>query len=457
MSTADTLQELRVAVRRGPISWLDVRVAVLDWFARMRRLSDDPASWRLGARTPASWTLAAAFAVASAGAGLAWPGADVLSDPGGRGPAGESGLALPGNIAWPDDDPFLALKAPAEPGPAPAPPAATVEPVRTPDRTIPVGKGMWLHTFDSANGGDARSIVAQSLEHGITHLYVRTGSSRMGFYAQPDLNRILPVAHAAGIKVVGWDFPYLKDWWGDADRAHQAITYKTPDGHQIDAFSADIETASEGTNLTTEGARSYGIRLRQLAGDGYPLIATVPRPNPKRWYPYPEVVHNFDAIAPMVYWINRDPVTDLAGAIEYLKPFGKPILPVGQAYDPGIDGSHQWGPPSKQQIEAFVHVASLNGVPSVSFWAWNTATGEHWQAIREAKVFDLDNVAPDGTPTSIAKLQRLLVRVGYDITVDGVFGPVTAAALSDYQTRSGLPVTGSLDEATIKSLTKKKR
>ncbi|HEV3362957.1 MAG TPA: hypothetical protein VG795_02250, partial [Acidimicrobiia bacterium] len=36
---------------------------------------------------------------------------------------------------------------------------------------------------------------------------------------------------------------------------------------------------------------------------------------------FAEVTAAFDAIAPMVYWQNRDPATDVAGAIDYLAQF----------------------------------------------------------------------------------------------------------------------------------------
>ena len=48
-----------------------------------------------------------------------------------------------------------------------------------------------------------------------------------------------------------------------------------------------------------------------------------------------------------------------------------------------------------------------------------------------------------------AAAQRLLLAHGYDIgEVDGALGPVTAAALADFQTARGLPASGLLDPAT---------
>ena len=230
---------------------------------------------------------------------------------------------------------------------------------------------------------DEQLQLVQAKAVGLTHLYLRLGSSKSGFYGQGDLDRLLPVAHAGGLSVVGWDFPYLFDPIADAERAATEIAYTTPDGHRIDAFSADIETHHEGVNLTHAGATAYGARLRELVGPGYPLIATIPPP-PRFAYPFDEATGHFDAIAPMVYWMNRDPVADVVRAIDNLAHYGKPILPVGQAYDGAIDGGHP-GPPPRDRLDRFMEAATGKGAAGFSFWVWHTATAEHWAAIAEAR------------------------------------------------------------------------
>jgi hypothetical protein len=273
------------------------------------------------------------------------------------------------------------LAAPPAPAPTvPAPPAGW-----TP--SLPTGKGMWLHRFQDAAGGDPAQIVKQAQAAGLSHVYVRLGSSKSGFYGQADLDRLLPVAHAAGLKVVGWDFPYLKDPEADAQRSFAEVSYTTPTGHRIDAFAADIETPAEGTNLADVTVSHYSDKLRQLVGPDYPLIAAVPRYNPSRYYPYQLMNQFYDAFAPMVYWINRDPATDVAGTLQALKGLGKPMIPVGQAYDPAIDGNPQYPVPGRAQIEAFIRTAVAHGVTGVSFWSWSTATAEHWQTIADDRSF----------------------------------------------------------------------
>lgn len=49
----------------------------------------------------------------------------------------------------------------------------------------------------------------------------------------------------------------------------------------------------------------------------------------------------------------------------------------------------------------------------------------------------------------VAMLQRVLkTGFGYTGPIDGVFGPATEAVVRQYQTDSGLPVTGVMDEQT---------
>jgi hypothetical protein len=268
--------------------------------------------------------------------------------------------------------PIVPLAVPATP-PVPASPAPA----------LPRGKGMWLHYLRQAAGNDPTALVARAKDTGLSHVYLRLGSSKDGFYAQADLDRLLPVAHAAGLAVVGWDFPYLFNAEEDARRAAAEIAYTTPTGQRIDAFSADIETRTEGVNISGPVAFTYSSRLRELAGPGYPLVATVPRPHYNKGYPYGEIVAHFDAVAPMVYWLGRDPAAEVEQAVTDLAVLGKPIMPVGQAYDAGPEGGPP-GPPSKEHLVRFIQAAQSRGVPGFSFWVWHTATPDQWAAIREA-------------------------------------------------------------------------
>ncbi|MGK2948815.1 MAG: hypothetical protein ACSLFP_09590 [Acidimicrobiales bacterium] len=291
-----------------------------------------------------------------------------------------------------DDRPAAPVAVPRSPQVAATSEVPVAAPAAAPPRATPVlptGKGMWIWKPELTEGGDAAAIVAKAQQIGLTHLYVRTGSSVQGFHGAEFLDRILPVAHAAGIAVYGWDFPYFRDIGADIDRSLTAIRYRTPDGHGIDGFVPDIETQSEGTNLSADNARSFSEGLRAAVGPDYTLLVAVPRPSSAMVggrYPYDAVVGPYDAIIPMVYWLNRQPDTDVTGAIEWLSRYGKPIIPVGQAYDGAPEGGRP-GPPPADEIRRFLAAAAEGGATGVSFWSWQHASDEIWSTYAAATEF----------------------------------------------------------------------
>jgi hypothetical protein len=313
---------------------------------------------------------------------------------------------------------------------------------------LPIGKGMWLYNFDRSDSGDPAQIVKRSEFVGLTHLYVRTGSSVDGFYAQRYLDRLLPAAHAHGIRVYGWDFPYLDNYQADVARAVAAITYRTPDGQSLDGFTADIETRSEGVNITPATGRAYGILLRQRVGHDYPLIATVPRPNVHlKGYPFAEVTENFNAIAPMVYWLNREPGSDVLEGMNILKTLGKPIMPVGQAYNGAPEGGRP-GVPPPAELRRFMQVSAEQGAAAVSFWSWQAADQPAWDAIREATWFMLPVVGDYFSVAQVRSYQTLLDSLGFPTAVTGIWDANTISSTSIYQQKARLPVTGGVDPIT---------
>ena len=328
-------------------------------------------------------------------------------------------------------------------------PAAAPSNVPAQRGALPVGKGMWIWLADQVEGGNPESIVAKAQSVGLTHLIVRTASLQQGFYAGPFLDRLLPLAHAANIRVYAWDFPWLHNVDGDVARAVQAITYTTPDGHRVDGYVADIELESMGVNVTPQTGKHFGVALRRAVGPNYPLIACVPRPNPALTrYPMPDVVAAFDAIAPMVYWLHGDPVDHMASTLQALSAYGKPILPVGQAYDAGAEGGPA-GVPSREALIRFMQAGDALGAASVSWWSWQHADQEAWDAIKDAAEFRL----PAGDPGrfshgQVMAYQTLLSSLGFIAPINGSWDDATADAVRAYQQAARLPTTGVIDETT---------
>ena len=366
---------------------------------------------------------------------------------GGSGPAATSGLVAHGQLVGADRLPPNATKPSTAAATTTTVAPAAVAPALK--GALPVGKGMWMYQPKAVEGGNPEAIVARAKAVGLTHIFVRTGSSKTGFYARDFLTQILPAAHAAGIRIYGWDFPYLNNVGADAARAAEAIRFTTPDGHRIDGFSADIEFPSMGVKVTPANASLYGRALRESVGAQYPLIATVPRPSHKiKFYPYDQVVESFDAIAPMVYWLNREPVSDVTGALRDLAKYNKPVFPIGQAYDGAADHGPP-GVPGRAALLSFMAAAEEHGANAVSFWSWQHASQEAWDAIKDAPQFTLPQ-GPDApfSPGQIRAYQHLLKSLGFDLPVDGVWGQATTDAVVAYQRAARLPATGVIDGAT---------
>jgi len=49
---------------------------------------------------------------------------------------------------------------------------------------------------------------------------------------------------------------------------------------------------------------------------------------------------------------------------------------------------------------------------------------------------------------SVVLLQSLLIKAGYDIAADGAFGPMTEAAVKDFQQKNKLVVDGIVGQKT---------
>jgi hypothetical protein len=141
---------------------------------------------------------------------------------------------------------------------------------------------MWIWEWASTDGGEAGAIVAQAASEGLHQLWVRVGDSMNGFYSAEELDALVPIAHAHGIDVIAWGFPYLWDPVGDAAWTAQILDWRAPDGQQVDGYSADIEEATEGVMLSAQRAAVYLELVRQVARSRL-VVATVYPPTDANW------------------------------------------------------------------------------------------------------------------------------------------------------------------------------
>ncbi len=296
------------------------------------------------------------------------------------GPVAQRGCPLPVRPPRPPKPPPGLPKGltlvPEDQVPAPLPPPTS----RTADTSVVAGRGMWTWQWGRTEDGDLGAVVGRAKAAGLSTLWVRVADSKSGFYGAKYLDGLVPLAHREGLKVVGWGFPFLGDPVADAAWTAQVLGWQK-DGHRLDAYSPDLETASEGVVVTEKRIATYlGLTRRALAGR--PLVATVYNPTDEWWakYPYGLVASYADAMAPMVYWGCREPGADVERAVRRLATFGLPVVPAGQSYNMGRDGGRP-GNPSGPETLRFLHEARRSGAVGVAFWVWQETTDEQWQAI----------------------------------------------------------------------------
>lgn len=239
---------------------------------------------------------------------------------------------------------------------------------------------MWIWEWDQTEDGDAQAVVAAAKAAGLHQLWVRVADSGSGFYGSSELDSLVPLAHQAGLAVIAWGFPYLYDPVGDARWTDEVLAWRAPDGQQVDGYSADIETASEGVDLTARRISLYLGLVRQ-ANPGRLLVGTVFPPTDSQWgvYPYGAIAPYVDALAPMVYWGCTQPVVEADQAITRLGPMA-PLHLIGQAYDMASVGGRV-GPPTPAEITAFLEAAQRGGALGASFWSWQAIDQPDWLTV----------------------------------------------------------------------------
>jgi hypothetical protein len=210
---------------------------------------------------------------------------------------------------------------------------------------------MWIWQWDSTDGGNADAVVQQAVSAGLHQLWVRVGDSQNGFYGAQELDALVPVAHAHGIAVIAWGFPYLWDPVGDAQWTTQILSWRAADGEQVDGYSADLEESTEGVMMDAQRAAVYLELVRQAAGSRL-VVATVYPPSDANWdgsYPYQAMAPYVDAFAPMVYWECVDPGSDATSSV---RPSTLPAPAAGACRRAGPRSPNSLAPASTPALSA---------------------------------------------------------------------------------------------------------
>ena len=193
---------------------------------------------------------------------------------------------------------------------------AAAPPVRPNPATGPFeGLGVWVDIHDDEAWAEPVAAVDTMVSSGAGTLFLQTsnGDRSVPFVYRNQAAAFVEAAHDRDVEVVAWYLPHLTDLAVDRARTRAAIAFTTPRGDRFDGFALDIESAA----VRDPGRRSGRLirlseRLREIAGDRYPLGAIVPSPvrlvdDLAYWpgFPWGDLARTYDAVLPMTYFTYR--------------------------------------------------------------------------------------------------------------------------------------------------------
>lgn len=257
------------------------------------------------------------------------------------------------------------------------------------------GKGMYGTNY-LVHHSDVDALVRAAKKAGITHLYTEVAITRYGFYGQNSLDRLLPVAHKAGLTVIAWIYTNLDNVGDDARLTEMVANYRTPSGDRADGLLMDIEEVIDSGSVYI-----YGQLARAMLGPDVLFVASVFHPFARTGYPYAAIAASFNVIAPMDYWHSRrnrqysdeDVERFVSVSVETIRAAmaveGGTPLPVeetGQMYDMYTPAFTGWqGAPTAAEITADLRTSRDYGCVGIGFFEWQTATQDEWFALSNYK------------------------------------------------------------------------
>jgi hypothetical protein len=296
-------------------------------------------------------------------------------------------------------------------------------PLSQPDLAGIQGKGGWFMAFDGdwtdPDADRAAGLVASAVQADLSHIYIRIADSQRHFYASNALQDLLPLAHAAGLEVIGWVEPELSSPLGDANDAVAAARFRV-EGQRLDGLALTMEQVTSDPNV-----EQYLSAIRSGLGDRYLLIASAyPTPYDHPGSAYATMSRYCQVFAPMAYWraTGLPQFSGADGVRSYLdqvfaqfrdpnvNPFHRPLSITAQAYDAALENGTPGSPPVDEIVASMDETRAQGGV-SWSFYrmpdAQNGITSDESAAItaypfwkRPARIADKSLIASLDQPVA---------------------------------------------------------
>jgi hypothetical protein len=303
---------------------------------------------------------------------------------------------------------------------------------------------MWIWIMGDTDHGNVAKIIATARAYGIGTLMVKSGDGS-NYWSQFSPTLVAEL-HAAGLKVCAWQYVYGSTPVSEAEVGAKAVK----DG--ADCLVIDAESQYQGKYVQ---AQTYVDTLRRLIGSSFPVgLAGFPYVSYHLSFPYSVFLgpNGAQYNVPQMYWqdIGVSPATVYSVTYAYNEIYQRPIFPLGQLYDNVPSAS----------VAQFTSLADSYGATGVSWWDWQSSNASEMDALstpgKLPNGFVRQRTAASVPPKSSGDLvlwaQEHLYSAGYRISIDGSFGAQTRRAVVQFQTRHGLPASGTITGATWDAL-----
>jgi hypothetical protein len=258
------------------------------------------------------------------------------------------------------------------------------------DRAAPFrGTGAWVSLF-TKEWSDPVAACQSFAAHGVKTLYLETGrSNSTGAIAKPDqTGAFIDAAHSAGLDIVAWYYPTLRQPDLDISRLLATARFQSPAGGTFDGVGIDIEDTTVKI-ITRRNIRLLSLMRRVRAAVPAMPIGAITYPpvaldlNTKVWphFPWSGVARLSDAMLPMAYW-RYDTKTAVGAAwytagnlvaLRFLT--GNPNLVV---HIVGL------APTTPAEVSAFAKQASVGGAAGLSLYPAQAVTDGEWPLLNAA-------------------------------------------------------------------------
>jgi Putative peptidoglycan binding domain len=300
---------------------------------------------------------------------------------------------------------------------------------------------MWIWYVDQSQGGSVAAILATAHRHHIGTVYIKSGDGTT--YWSQFTSTLVDELHRGGLKVCAWQFVY-----GDAPVAEARIGAEAV-AAGADCLVIDAESDYEGKYAAAD---LYVTHLREAIGAGFPLsLAGFPYVDYHPAFPYSVFFGPGGATVnqPQMYWkdIGTSVGTVFAHTYLYNRLWGRPVFPIGQAYD------HVGAGP----LRLFRRYSASYGT-TPSWWDWQETTPTEWGALGAASgTRKLPAVEPeDEYPLLkigdkgdlVVWAQERLITAGEELEVNGIFDRTMRRAVRAFQEAHGIAGDGQLGSET---------